>query len=551
MTTLAAGSSVTVTLANNGFLEIATNGGFGSVTITPTSGAAVTESFGPAPYRKRWSGYPEGASAVLSNTSAAAFDYETDSTNLPSTVQALVSRAGIQRTVVIFGDSHSRRNGPAISGKSASLVGYELGDVFAAPTTDAVYFGFDGYFVAANTILNGAFRVLHNAAVGGETAAQINARIDTAMQRYQPAFAVYMAGTNDIQNAGITTAAAADTAAAATIADIAAGWARITSYGAGVLAYTIPPRTSLNGFQRRAWAQVNSWIRTAARRTANVYLAGDAARAAGNPATGDWLAATEYGAVATANSGDNIHATNYGYYLIGAESAQRLAALFALPKRPASAAPELAYDATNGNNPFGNLVSNGKMLGTAGAAVTSPATGSNLPLGWSIQGTPTAPSGGTIVFSKVSRAFASEDATTFEQPGEWLQVAMTGGTTAGIVELFQELPTSAQGPWVPGDVLSASLQFEEDATNWGQASVGAFPPIFTIELRNAGGIIGQCGFGLNGAPVVNGRIPAGTAITPEVQIPAGTTRIFLRIRLRGQGTWRISDADCRRVTDRT
>ena len=94
MTTLSAGSSVTLTLANNGFLEVATNGGLGSVTITPTGGAAVTESWGPSPFRKRWTGYPEGATAALSNSSAASVDYETDSSNLPATVQGLVSEAG-------------------------------------------------------------------------------------------------------------------------------------------------------------------------------------------------------------------------------------------------------------------------------------------------------------------------------------------------------------------------------------------------------------------------------------------------------------------------
>ena len=46
-------------------------------------------------------------------------------------------------------------------------------------------------------------------------------------------------------------------------------------------------------------------------------------------------------------------------------------------KRQGLSSPELFYDATNGNNPFGNLLTNGKMLGTAGTQV-APATGSIL-----------------------------------------------------------------------------------------------------------------------------------------------------------------------------
>jgi len=94
MTTLAAGSSVSLTLANNGFLEVATNGGFGSVTITPTGGSAVTESWGPSPFRKKYAGpYPEGATVTLTNASSASFDYETDTSNLPISLQAVGASA--------------------------------------------------------------------------------------------------------------------------------------------------------------------------------------------------------------------------------------------------------------------------------------------------------------------------------------------------------------------------------------------------------------------------------------------------------------------------
>lgn len=450
-------------------------------------------------------------------------------------------------TVVLFGNSHTRRNGPTLSSKSASLVGYELADAISGGAQ--VYFGGDGYFVAANTILNGAFRLLHNAAVGGETIAQINARIDTAMSKYRPRFAVYMAGTNDIQNSGITSIATADAAASAAIAGIQSGWTALRNYNAVVLAYTLPPRTGLNGFQRRTWDQVNAWIRLNVGKTPGVYLAGDAAKAAGNPSTGNWLANGEYGAVALANSGDDIHGSNYGYYLIGCESAARLSVLLGGFRRQGIASPQLAYDATNGNNPFGNLLANGKLLG-AGGTQTAPATG-QVPNSWTVQATPTAPSGGTIATSKITRGISSNDATAVEEFGEWFQVSMTGGSTAGVMALTQETQAlTSGGAWAIGDVVQASLQFETDETNWGQGAVGALPPVIEIQFGPNGGT-GIGGYQLNGAPVTQGRIPSGVALTPEVAVPAGITRLFLRVIFRGQGTWRISNVALRRVPDRT
>jgi len=99
MTTLEAGSATSLLISNNGFLEVATGGGFGSVTITPTGGVAVSEAWGPAPFRKRWTGYPDGAAVSLTNTTSASFDYETDTTNLPLAVQALVQGGGMRSLV--------------------------------------------------------------------------------------------------------------------------------------------------------------------------------------------------------------------------------------------------------------------------------------------------------------------------------------------------------------------------------------------------------------------------------------------------------------------
>lgn len=76
MTTLAVGSSVTVLPRDDGMVAIATNGGFGSVAVTPTGGAATTTNFGPAPIRQVFGPYSEGAVVTITNNSCNSLDYD-------------------------------------------------------------------------------------------------------------------------------------------------------------------------------------------------------------------------------------------------------------------------------------------------------------------------------------------------------------------------------------------------------------------------------------------------------------------------------------------
>jgi hypothetical protein len=194
MTTLAAGSSVSLTLANNGFLEVSTGGGFGSVSITPTSGAAATEAWGPGPFRKRWNGpYPEGAAVTLTNTSSAAFDYETEASNLPASVLALVSGAGKSAAQCVRAGTSavgwSLVNG---GGATGSMAVTATGSPFGRPAlkvtipndTGNVDIIADGLGLAAFT--NGRGNVVHHVYVEDELGVkqwQVHAGNDTALTR--------------------------------------------------------------------------------------------------------------------------------------------------------------------------------------------------------------------------------------------------------------------------------------------------------------------------------------------------------------------------------
>ena len=71
MTSLATGSSVGLTLRDTGIVNVATNGGVASVTVTPTGGAAQLTNIGPMSERRSFGPYSEGAQVTIANQSAA------------------------------------------------------------------------------------------------------------------------------------------------------------------------------------------------------------------------------------------------------------------------------------------------------------------------------------------------------------------------------------------------------------------------------------------------------------------------------------------------
>lgn len=76
MTTLAQGSSVTLSVGDGGSVSIATNGGTGSASFTPTGASAYTVSLGPQPERRKFGPFSEGASVTLTNSTIGVFDYD-------------------------------------------------------------------------------------------------------------------------------------------------------------------------------------------------------------------------------------------------------------------------------------------------------------------------------------------------------------------------------------------------------------------------------------------------------------------------------------------
>ena len=76
MTTLAIGSSITLSVGDGGSVNVSTSGGLASVTVTPTVGAVSVVNLGPLAERRTLGPFTEGATAVVSNASCGALDYD-------------------------------------------------------------------------------------------------------------------------------------------------------------------------------------------------------------------------------------------------------------------------------------------------------------------------------------------------------------------------------------------------------------------------------------------------------------------------------------------
>lgn len=76
MTLLAIGASRTLVLGDNGYLNVASNGGFWSLLGVPNVGLPVSLSFGPLPSRRRTGVSKEGVTYTITNSSCNTLDYD-------------------------------------------------------------------------------------------------------------------------------------------------------------------------------------------------------------------------------------------------------------------------------------------------------------------------------------------------------------------------------------------------------------------------------------------------------------------------------------------
>jgi len=457
MTSLAIGASVTLTLGNNGFLEVATNGGLGSVTITPIGGAAVSASFGPSPFRKKYAGpYPEGASVLLSNSSAASMDYETDSTNLPASVQALVSGDG-NRTLATIGDSF-------------------IAQGFYSDATQTTRYGKN--WVEWGLALSGhRLSLISQNAAGGSriTGAGTGVAFDAQMASAIASGAtdiLMMGGINDVINS-VTLAAMQAQYTTLIAAAVAAGRKVWIATQPGLNS----AGSNYSTTRQATMMEFNRWLKDRVAAAGNprvqvIDCAGQLADAAS--ATGSWRANS-----ILASDGLNLHPNNVGAYWMGkALAAAWSANLPAWDRRHVSNADAYTYNAASRQ-----ALSNPLFVNGAGTATN-----------WTIAYT----GSGAGTASQVDRADGyGKDQTvalTAGADGDFFTItsdnAYPNGIAAGDVVVFEVEVTFSAGPVnVKGlravatqngttFITSTSMAFDTTGTN-----DLALPESFTAVLR--------------------------------------------------------------------
>lgn len=281
-----------------------------------------------------------------------------------------------------------------------------------------------GWFMHANMLMAGKFQLLNNAAIGGETTADMLARMTAHVLAYSPKFCLVMAGLNDC---------VAGTAAATTFANLRSMYTLCVNAGIVPIALTVLPLAT--GHANFATAmprilQLNQLIKNHCAQSG--ILCVDAYTAIADSA------AANGGALNNTLESDFVHPACYGARLVGAAVASALSGIPTAPKLTVSQADNFGADSSNWN-----LMDQAPWLtsgGTAGAGVSG-----TVASGFTCQRTG---GSGTAVASVNARTVANDGDTI----GQNQTLVITSG---GASDAWQIFPSSVRLRLVVG----ATYQF--------------------------------------------------------------------------------------------
>jgi len=266
-----------------------------------------------------------------------------------------------QIPVVLLGDSitaqHVAGSASQISASSTTRgyvnwVNFKLGNPFYFPM------GYDGNLPYDTGSISGTGRpVGHNAGIGSDKLPGMISRLQTDVIALNPAICFFHAGTNDLQggdtaaNIKANFATIIDRLLAASIHPVVTGiLARNATDGAGV---------DFDATKRLRRCDINRYVKAYCMAKGATYIDPDIAFC--NPATGD--ANTGY-------TGEGLHPNSVGAEYIADTVLAAITRLnIGRPYRDLINNVYDVYDATE--NPFGNLLPNADLSGTAGTAGTN------------------------------------------------------------------------------------------------------------------------------------------------------------------------------------
>ena len=437
---------------------------------------------------------------------------------MPMFNNSTVSRAGNARIAVI-GCSYEAFNGLSTIG--ANSYSYHQ----------------TGYVNWANIALGGVLRV-DNYGVGGETTAAVHARVAGILAVTTASFVLVAGGMeNDAQDAGLTTKPLAIARAVSDFGILLQDYAAVLSAGRQLITRTCAPRgpgASPTAYTRTYQHTISALIREWS--VSHCVPCLDLHAILTDPSTGNGIASGAYGYNDSAiSTSDNTHMTFTGTANAGAELARLLAPLLPLSVTAFAGGPEDVYDATNA--PYGNLVANGKWLGTSGT-LAGGVTGS-LATSWAVSGgSIVTPAGGAVTVSKVNDRRP-------RSRGEWQQMSMTG-TTRGQCAVNQSGTIPAG---LIGKTLYMSTEAQFDAANWGGASgaIGTIPSL-SLAIYDAGFAHLLATYSIFGTqPGADSTVvpPDGVLFMDGILIPTSAVYWILTVNLFGVGVMRYGNTQLR------
>ena len=174
MTTLAAGSSVTVVLRDTGQCTVTTSGGFADVAET-VGGTTTNHAFGPRPKRRVFGPYSEGATIVITNASAV-LDYDSPYGNLVTFDEATQSLVSGDRKLLSAELTKNFIGTRILSAYPQDATGFAQG---GNPYTWAVQMALPHDFVAVRLVFVNGLAIANNgvtaaASTGGTASDRLN-----------------------------------------------------------------------------------------------------------------------------------------------------------------------------------------------------------------------------------------------------------------------------------------------------------------------------------------------------------------------------------------
>lgn len=441
----------------------------GSPVVPPAQAVTV----GPA-------GYLQGSGATAAALSSA------------------VSGAGNSvNSIVLLGDSITRNNNTdTVGDATGTTIQHQLWAV--------------GWFTWANIQLGGAFKVLRNSGIAGDTTGGMLARLQTDALAYSPQWVLVAGGINDRSLGG-----GADLGSDYTINNLRTIVERCLAAGSKVILATLLPNTVVNtagGTKAAALLAVNDWIRTyTAGRTDVIGL--DIFNVIYDPAT-------TCGPLA-GNFTDNTHPGVAGAHRIGTAAAQMLSGAGVVKYRGLFASVGAIASTTN---PKGNLVRFGSMSGNGGTLPGVYATTGTVPDGWWLQ-----QDGNATAHASHSITMTREAGT--EGPGLlWWKTVVAWSTNQASVTVFTHRLLSASTLTIPagvstGDLIDCAIEVDYSGVNAGPLQIDFVVRQGTTELAVATFSYGE-------TAVTPTPAFAGVVTPVGLPLPSGADNILVRAQCR-------------------